>query len=91
LGPLSLFGIAFLSAVSIADILLNDITPGGYWFACSRNLRHVGYMATAIVLVYLSGVIFFHAGFTLALLSLWMPALFCVAIVPLDIQARRPR
>lgn len=90
-GPMGAVALGLLGSmcgIAIIDCLVNDLMPDRYTLATISH-RHLGFMAIAIVLVLIAGVIAKHDGASLLLLAYLLPAAFAVIVTFLDLFARR--
>lgn len=90
-GPIGyclLAALAFLSLMAIADNAVNDFLPERFKLF-TKELRHVGFMAMAITLVMLGGLVATKSGVTVILMAYLLPALFAVVVAWTDMFARR--
>lgn len=90
-GPMGAVALALLGimcSIAIIDCFVNDLLPDRFTL-CTISHRHLGFMAIAIVLVLIAGVIAKHDGVSMLLLAYLMPAALAVLVTFLDLFARR--
>lgn len=90
IAPFFMLVLALCSGIALLDILVNDLFPKRFHLP-TLGARHIGYMAMAISLLMLSGIVASRVGLSAILISYLLAATFSAGIAGLDLKARHER
>lgn len=89
-GALCMLVLAIAAVVAVLDVIVNDVLPDNFHLGVMHR-RHVGYMAMALALLMLAGIVGTIHGPTAILFTYILPAAFAIGITWLDLFTRHAK
>lgn len=87
-GWVLILGLFVMCGMAIVDVIVNDLMPARFVWACGLGWRHLSFMGIALILAFLGMLVAFTLGYTPLLLAYWLNAVLAALVTILDVFAR---